>query len=195
MASVPDQDRLFTAVRIALDVHGAQVRTGTNIPYMSHLFGVASLVMEDDGSKDEAAAALLHDSIEDGGAGYVPVIRDALGEHVVAIVLECSDSVIPPGTSKAPWRSRKESYLEEIPGKMPETIRVTTADKLHNARAIVADIRSIGLDVFERFAAKRNGTLWYYGELTKTLSSHPASRPRLADELRRTVDEMRTLAG
>ena len=43
------------------------MRKGTQIPYISHLMAVASLVMEGGGSEDEIIAALLHDAVEDGG--------------------------------------------------------------------------------------------------------------------------------
>ncbi len=40
----------------------------TPIPYMSHILGVTSLVMEAGGAKeDEVIAALLHDVLEDHG--------------------------------------------------------------------------------------------------------------------------------
>jgi hypothetical protein len=185
-----DPDRFQLALQLALGAHAGQVRTDTQIPYISHPLGVASLVMEDGGSDDETAAALLHDAVEDGGPEYVRWIRDALGEHVVSIVLECSDSVVPPGADKPPWRERKDSYLASIARKAPEAIRVTTADKLHNARAIVADLHDIGPGVFERFNAKREGTLWYYGAVADKLAKHPAARPRLLEELRRAVTKM-----
>lgn len=42
-----------------------QRRKGTDVPYVSHLLGVAALVLEDGGDEGEAIAALLHDALED----------------------------------------------------------------------------------------------------------------------------------
>lgn len=190
-----DGDRLTLALRIALEAHDGQLRKGTDIPYISHPLGVASLVMEDGGSDDEVAAAILHDAVEDGGDGYVARIREALGRRVTDVVLECSDSVLPAGAEKPPWKGRKQAYIARIPGESTEAIRVTTADKLHNARAVVSDLRAIGPAVFERFTGGRDGALWYFRTVTEALAVHPAARPRLVAELRRVVDEMERLAG
>ena len=64
--------------------------------------------------------------------------------------------------------------------------------KLHNARAIVADLRVIGGALFERFTAGKAGTLWYYGALAEAFERAPVPGP--AGELRRTVELMRQLA-
>ena len=88
---VMPQDRDFprrfgAALRFANELHAAQTRKSTTIPYISHLMGVASLVLEHGGSADEAIAALLHDSVEDqaeeypGGATSLRAyIHDAFG--------------------------------------------------------------------------------------------------------------------
>ncbi len=190
-----DGERLLRAFRLALEAHDGQVRKGTEIPYIEHPIGVASLVMEDGGSDVETAAALLHDAVEDGGEEFVPRIRDELGDEVLGVVLECSDSVEPRGAPKAPWRERKVAYLAAIPTKSAAAVRVSTADKLHNARAILADVRALGDGVFERFNADRDGILWYYRSVGEALGVHPDARPRLAGELARTVDAIEELAG
>jgi len=62
--------RFDDALAFASNLHRAQCRKGTLIPYISHLLAVTALVMEDGGSEDEAIAALLHDAIEDQGDKY-----------------------------------------------------------------------------------------------------------------------------
>jgi (p)ppGpp synthase/HD superfamily hydrolase len=182
------------ALRLALEAHDGQVRKDTEIPYIAHPIGVASLVMEDGGTDAETAAALLHDAVEDGGDEFVPRIRDELGDEVVGVVLECSDSIAPRGAPKAPWAERKVAYIAEIPTKSAAAVRVSTADKLHNARAILTDFRALGGVVFERFNVGRGEILWYYRTVADALAAHPDARPRLADDLRRTVDEIEGLA-
>ena len=56
------------------------------IPYISHLLGAASLVLEVDGSEDEAIAALLHDAIEDQPCDGLT--QKKIGERYGAQVLE-----------------------------------------------------------------------------------------------------------
>ena len=57
--------RLGEANRLAGELHRGQVRKGTAIPYISHLYAVAALVLEWGGDEDAAIAALLHDAVED----------------------------------------------------------------------------------------------------------------------------------
>lgn len=184
------------ALSFATELHAKQLRKQTEIPYVSHLLGVASLVLEHGGNSDEAIAALLHDSIEDRGHDYpggVDVlrarIRDDFGAAVLAIVEGCTDADVEP---KPPWQGRKEAYLAHLAGASPSIRLVSCADKLHNARAIVSDLRELGDALFERFTAKKSGTLWYYESLAAEFErGGPA---RLAEELRRTVDTMKALA-
>ncbi len=65
---------------------------------------------------------------------------------------------------------------------------ISAADKVHNARSILADLRTHGVVIFDRFKGGRDGTLWYYRALANTFkTTGPAA---LADELERVVDEI-----
>src|SRR5581483_11248115 len=103
----PLGERLSRALAWAVERHGEQVRKGTAIPYVAHLMGVCALVLEDDGTPDEAVAALLHDVVEDTDATVDDVARE-FGPEVAEIVAGCSDTDVIP---KPPWRSRKEAYI------------------------------------------------------------------------------------
>lgn len=155
--------RFSAALAFANEIHGAQVRKGTSIPYVAHLLAVASLVIEAGGDEDTAIAALLHDAVEDqGGPAMLERIRGRFGSPVANIVQACSDSDVVP---KPPWRERKEAYLEAIPYKSPAALLVSLADKIHNARAILADYKQLQEGVWARFTGGRDGTLWYYRAL------------------------------
>ena len=128
--------RFEEALVFAAQLHREQTRKGTTIPYIAHLLGVASIVLEYGGDEDEAIAALLHDAIEDqGGASTREEIRRRFGETVVAIVNGCTDAEVIP---KPPWRARKEDYIAHMAHASPSVRLVSAADKLHNARAILA---------------------------------------------------------
>jgi len=158
--------RFDRALTYANDAHCDQCRKGTEIPYVSHLLAVASLVLEDGGDEDEAIAALLHDAVEDqGGSERLNDIRVQFGDRVAAIVESCSDTDIQP---KPPWRQRKERYLLHLRDADPSALRVSAADKLHNLRCILSDWKSIGDQLWERFNATKEDLLWYYSELVKT---------------------------
>lgn len=186
-------DRFSEAVDEARVLHMGDVRKGTQIPYFSHLLAVASLVLDDGGSEDEAVAAILHDAVEDqGGLPTAKLIRAQFGDRVAEIVLACSDSTDPDPARKAPWRERKEAYLAHLEAETDAgVLRVSLADKLHNARAILFDYRSLGPALWGRFSAGRDGQLWYYGRLVEIFAARQPGP--LADELARVVGELRQL--
>jgi GTP pyrophosphokinase len=178
--------RFQDALTLAFALHKNQYRKSAETPYVAHLLGVAALVLESGGSEDEAIAGLLHDAVEDqGGAAARELIFEKFGEAVAAIVDGCSDSDTMP---KPPWRERKEAYLAHLKSASPSVLLVTSADKLYNARTILADYRQMGEDVWSRFKGGRDGTLWYYQAFIKemrTLTQSP-----LLDELERVVAEL-----
>jgi len=182
--------RFEEALAYAAGLHRHQRRKGTAIPYIAHLLAVTALVLEDGGDEDEAIAALLHDTVEDqGGAPRLADIRARFGSRVAEIVAECTDADTDP---KPPWRPRKEAYLEHLKVASPEALRVSAADKLHNARAILADVRQIGNPVFARFNAPKEDILWFYGALMDAFKARRVGP--LAEELERVVLELRRLA-
>lgn len=182
-------DRFRQALDYASELHAWQSRKGTEIPYVSHLLAVCALVLEDGGDEDEAIAALLHDAVEDqGGKPVLEEIRRRFGGRVAGIVAECTDTDEVP---KPPWRKRKEDYLARLPEASPEALRVSCADKLHNARSLAADYRRVGERLWERFTASRDETLWYYRSLLRVYEARGAGI--LAEELKRAVAELEGL--
>jgi (p)ppGpp synthase/HD superfamily hydrolase len=172
------------ALRFAAKLHREQPRKGTTIPYVSHLFSVAALVLEHGGDWVQAVAALLDDPIEDQGGSRKDAqalkqnIRRRFGDEVLAIVVACSDA--DDSTSKKPWRRRKEDYLAHLP-KLPRAARIVSmADKLHNARCILADHIDIGREVWKRFNASQQDVIWYYESLCAAYRKMSASPPMLA---------------
>ena len=181
--------RFREALVYAAELHADQVRKGTSIPYVSHLLSVAALVIEDGGSEDEAVAALLHDAVEDqGGKPTLQKIRLRFGQGVADIVEACSDADTLP---KPPWRERKERYIAHLQHADDSVLRVALADKLHNARAIVLDYRTLGEELWTRFNASRDDILWYYRSALAVLGTRLSSP--LVGELARTVDELEGL--
>mgnify|MGYP001253144640 CR=1 FL=1 len=141
--------RFISALTFATSIH-TESRKETSIPYISHLYSVAALVMEANGSENEVIAALLHDAVEDhGGLKMLEKIRNDFGEAVANIVAGCSDDIPPDGQEKRPWRERKEDYIEHIVSASHSVRLVSNADKLHNARCILKDYREIGEKIAE----------------------------------------------
>ena len=155
--------RFLRAFQFAADKHAGQTRKASTIPYIAHLMGVASLVLEAGGDEDLAIAALLHDVVEDcGGVPMLKEVRRRFGKRVAGIVDGCTDAYEIP---KPPWRERKEAYLRRLKKENADTRLVSAADKLNNVRSILSDYRTLGESVWSRFNGGREGTLWYYRTL------------------------------
>lgn len=167
-------ERISEALALAVEAHAKQVRKGTSIPYVAHPMGVASIALEFGADEDQAIAALLHDVLEDGGPQYGPVIKEQFGARVLAIVDGCTDGVPDASGQKGDWGERKRAYLAHLAQAPDDVLLVSGSDKLHNARAIVSDLLKIGPDVFKRFTAGRDGTLWYYRSLTEIFEQRRA---------------------
>lgn len=183
--------RFENALVLAHQLHAAQKRKGTDIPYISHLLSVAALTIEYGGTEDEAIAALLHDGPEDaGGHQTLEVIRKRFGDAVAQMVEDCTDAWVEP---KPPWKQRKLDYLTKLETKAPASLRVSLADKVHNAEAILRDYERLGDSVWSRFTASPQETVWYYQGCSRAFSSRIPGP--LAERLAAAVERMAQAAG
>ena len=185
------------ALEYAAELHADQKRKGSApIPYVGHLLGVASLVLEHGGTETEAIAALLHDALEDRphDGRTEREIADRFGPEVLRIVQACTDSVGPDDPRDAStWHARKRQYVAHVAVMADDAALVSLADKLHNARKILLDLREVGDSVWGRFKATKDETLWYYRELATAFRARLPGHV-LAEELERTVEEMQRVS-
>jgi (p)ppGpp synthase/HD superfamily hydrolase len=182
--------RFIEALGYAARIHARQIRKKTGRPYIGHLLNVTSIVIEYGGDEEMAIAALLHDAVEDqGGLQRLREIRRKFGERVAHMVDSCTDSYVEP---KPPWLERKRAYVERIAGESEDARLVSAADKLSNVRETLHDLRVHGVDIFERFQGKKDGTLWYYRSLVSEFWR--AGNNPLIEELDRVVTELENRA-
>jgi (p)ppGpp synthase/HD superfamily hydrolase len=182
----PYGEKFERALVYAARLHKDQYRKGTRIPYVTHLLAVAAIVGENGGTEDETVAALLHDAPEDqGGEATLEEIRTRFGDEVAQIVDGCTDTYEDP---KPPWRERKERYLAHLRHASRSVRLVSTADKVHNARTVPSDYRTLGEDLWKRFNGGKEGTLWYYRAITDVLWTENDNP--VAEELDRVVTEL-----
>ncbi len=183
--------RFIRALGYTAKLHAKQIRKRTKRPYIGHLLGVASIVIEYGGDEDMAIAALLHDAVEDqGGLPRLREIQKKFGKRVARIVEGCTDAYAQP---KSPWLERKRAYITRLAGEAADVCLVSAADKLSNARETLYEVRVDGDSVYDRFAGKKLGTLWYYRELLRVF--HQAGTNPLVEELDRVVSELERLSG
>jgi (p)ppGpp synthase/HD superfamily hydrolase len=183
---------LERAFGFALAAHGDQRRKGSEIPYASHVLGVAALVLEHGGGAEQAAAAFLHDTLEDCEGVTAARLRAEFGERIARIVEICTDTgkLDRPG-AKGPWRERKERYLAQLAEGDADAALVAACDKRHNLGTIVADVRHHGVRYLERFNAGPADQLWYYESVTRVL--RPLIPLKLALELELLVTDLQEL--
>src|SRR4029078_10843114 len=104
------------------------------------------------------------------------------GHAATESVTGCTNAETDP---KPEWRPRKEAYIAHLRNAPPSVRRVSAADKLYNARAILSDYIEIGERLWTRFSGGRDGTLWYYRALSDEFDRE--GRTALTRELERVV--------
>lgn len=182
--------RFGQAFDLANQLHAGQLRKASRVPYIAHLMAVCALVLQQGGDEEEAIAALLHDTAEDqGGEQTLELIRGQFGEQIAQIVEECSDTFEVP---KPPWRARKQAHLTKLETALPATQRVMLADKLHNSRALLRDLRREGAAAWDKFNGGKEGTLWYYRAAHAALGQH--HKGYLWEEFGRVLAEIERLS-
>ena len=194
---VPLTIRFDHALLFAAQVHRKQERKKSGIPYISHLLGVAAIVLDYGGDEDMGIAALLHDAAEDhGGRPMLRVIEQMFGARVAKIVDGCTDSYGDEGKNKPKWYPRKLRYIRRVRHEDVETRFVSAADKLYNARAILRDVRQQGDSAFGHFSAPKAKVLWYYRSLAREYRAAGVTHQLkpLLDEYDRVVTELEHLA-
>jgi len=183
--------RFTDAVDYARHLH-IERRKGSDIPYMAHLLGVASLVMAESGhapipvTEDMVIAALLHDTVEDyGGLTRLEDLKQNFGPNVARLVEGLTDSFVGDSGNKEPWQQRKEAYINRLRTEPADVQLISAADKLYNAKAILDDYREIGPAIWARFKRGRNEQLWYFNSLIEVFKA--AGGGRTVSELERVV--------
>ena len=195
-----ERARLTRAAQLALSWHADQSRKGSEIPYASHLLQVAGLVLEHGGDVDQAVAGFLHDCLEDATSpeqrrAREGILRDEYGEDVLRMVRACTDTEEDEFLgSKAPWKERKDRYLEHLVHADARSALVTACDKRHNLGAMVGDVRARGVQYLDRcFHAGASDQLWYFEAVVEALRDRLPER--LAEELEAVLADFRALVG
>ncbi len=174
---------IIEAFTLASTIHASQVRKAgivPNVPYMSHLMEVAGMVQAHGGDENTVAAALLHDALEDTDIDPNDIGRET-NFRVLALVRECTEAGTEGsnGQFKAPWKGRKEAYLNHLAHVSPQALLISVADKLQSLREVRRQVRIQGDGAYEAFAKRDFSTiaerelavLWFHGELAKAFQA------------------------
>lgn len=183
---------LSEAVAFAGDRHAGQLRKAAVVDspvlYVSHLLAVASLVLEYGGDLDCAAAAVLHDVVEDTDTTLVE-LSDVFSPRIAAIVGACSDTL--PGDTpeaKSPWKARKDAYIAHLGSAGDAVCLVAACDKVHNLASFLEAARLARSIALEGFKATPEETRWFYTSVLDAVSGRiPVA---LADRYRRLLADL-----
>lgn len=162
--------RVEQAIRAAAVLHKNQTRKGAvPLPYVAHLFAVATLVADYTDSENAYIGALLHDTLED--TDYTEEeLRQDFGEEIYRIVKPLTE---PQDTEKQQytWRERKRAYAEQLKEAPEESLIVAAADKIHNMRTTIEEYA----EAYERFVREFGGSLddraLMYQDISNTLNN------------------------
>src|SRR5476649_2884608 len=133
------------AIEFAAKAHRYQFRKGTDIPYISHPFGVGMILQKAKCKEELIIAGILHDTLEDTDTTEEQ-LRNQFGEKVLKIVKGCSEP-----DKGASWEERKKHTLDYLKDAPVSIRQVTCADKLHNLRSIKRDLDSMGEVIWGKF--------------------------------------------
>jgi len=178
---VGSMSRIDQAIEFAAWAHRHQFRKKTDIPYISHPFGVAMILQEAGCSEDVVIAGLLHDTLED-----TDTTEEDIAERFGAEVLELVKGASEPDKS-ASWEERKQHTLDYLRTASLPVRQVTCADKLHNLRSIRRDYEVMGDAVWQKFKRGYEEQRWYYQGLVDSLGH--VSRFPLLEQFEREVEE------
>ena len=157
--------KIHDAIIFAAKAHEGQRRKGTDIPYITHPFEVAQILMEAGCDETLIIAGLLHDTLEDTEVTAAE-IEEQFGPEVLALVDSDSED------KSLSWEDRKKHTIEYLRDRASlEELLLACADKLANMRSIKADYMVLGDKVWDRFHRGKEQQSWYYSSLIDVFDS------------------------
>jgi (p)ppGpp synthase/HD superfamily hydrolase len=178
------------ALRFAALAHQSQVRKGsdTPYPYITHPVHVSRILCRHGFDTEIAAAALLHDIVEDQEITIDQVAR-LFGNSIAAIVEELTERKRDTAGRSRPWELRKQEALAQLDEMSLAALAIKAADALHNVQSLLLDIQLEGDVVWQRFSRGPQATIGYYRSLYDGISARIGESP-LTEELANALDEL-----
>ena len=190
-------DAVNHAFAFAAKHHDRQVRKGTKLPYLTHPANVAVILTRYGCDDETVVAGVLHDVVEDCVRdGYTREmlgqrIGEKFGEAVLQTILQVTYRRLDDDGVELSSADRKDDYLRRL-SEASETAKwVCAADKIHNARSILADLKRTvdSQTIWSRFSGGRGTTVAWYRDVYERLKALGFNAP-IMEELRVAVDEL-----
>ncbi|MER1958239.1 MAG: HD domain-containing protein [Solibacillus sp.] len=176
--NIVDQATQFVALK-----YDGKRRTAMQIPYATHLFGVAR-ILKNTGYRDTVVTAgLLHDILEDNLVTEHG-LRVQFGEEVLLLVKATTE--MPKSEA---WHIRKQSVINSIQGKTPDELAILLAEKIQNMRSIIVELEQFGAGLWHNFNAPKEQQEWYYKSIIEQVETyHPNAL--LLPQLQQVVEKL-----
>ena len=163
-------DRINHALAFAAKHHDQQVRKGTRLPYLTHPANVAIILTRYQRDDETVVSGILHDVIEDcvREAYSREMLEQRIGDKfsgdVLNTVLAVTHRRVDDDGIELSSDERRDDYLLRLERAGESARWVCAADKLHNASAILADLRRTidPSSVWSRFNGGREATVRWY---------------------------------
>lgn len=176
------------ALRTAHAAHAGQRRKcASDVPYVTHPMHVALVLARLGVEEHVVAAGILHDVVEDCDGWDHARLEREFGGEVAAIVRELTED------KSRVWEQRKQQGIAKARTLSAAAATVKAADKLHNLRTLIAELRSgePAELVWARFRGGRERTIALSAELVEALAERVA--PDLGGALRAAMRELAEL--
>lgn len=159
-----NMEKLNFAFDYAKKKHANQLRKGTSIPYIVHLYEVMQYLKEEDAPQDGLIAGILHDVVEDTGTS-IEEIRQIFGENIAKLVsAETEDKSLP-------YLERKTLHMQRLKNENEVAKLVNCADKLSNLRSIYLDLKTCQDETWKKFNSSKEDIKNYYLMALDSLST------------------------
>tara|TARA_B100000029_G_scaffold423431_1_gene430602 strand:- start:1833 stop:2468 length:636 start_codon:yes stop_codon:yes gene_type:complete len=185
-----DSTKYKKALDFSYNFYRKKSRKGQRFPYFTFLSSVSNLIIENNGTTDEAIAGLFHDILEDEtGIRKQSLIKNKFGVKVLNIVKQCSNS---PNqlNNKDDWLINKKEFLESMQKKSQSSLLVSICDKFHSSSCIIADYNKMGKKIWKDYNISPEDLNWYYKSLCKNFKKCLKNHKNLKDRFQRNVNEL-----
>ena len=190
-------DRINHAFAFAAKHHDQQVRKGTRLPYLTHPANVAVILTRYGQDEGTIVAGILHDVVEDCVRDHYTRemleqrIGDKFGSEVLDTVLAVTKRVADDDGDPLSSEEQKADYIERLARAGERARWVCAADKIHNARSILADLNRTAYPetVWSRFSGGRETTVRWYRRVHDRLAELGFRAP-IMEELRLAAEEL-----
>ena len=178
------------AIDFSFNFYGSKLRKGMKYPYFSYLSSVSNMIIENNGSTEEAIAGLFHDILEEkDGPKKSNTIKLKFGVKVFNIVKQCSNQQ-PYDQNESSWEERKKQFIDNMGKKSQSSLLVSICDKIHSLNCIINDHNKIGKKLWHNNFLEPQDYYWYYRSLCTNFKKFLKNHKTLKDKFHRNVNEL-----